>query len=516
MNRSQLLRILTRGLLATAGIFLISLAALLVLQQSAEPDVPATVPVEATTLMQMPSPTASATVRATPTTTSALLTDPARPGQQLKPGLWAAWQGDLSVADLAAYEPASAFTKTWRLANVGDTAWPTDTTLTFLKGDQLSAPNGVAVGAVEPRDHVDVNAGLKAPAQDGTFVGQWALTTGGNIIPGSQVWLAITVGDGQADATPVPQGPFELGGHILQGLDNAAEMAYAGMTWVKVQVRYPEAAPADLIAAAHEMGFNVLIGAVGDAWRVTEPGFYDNFARWSAGIAAAGADAIEVWNEPNLPREWQEGHISPAVYTRLLCAANAAIKGANTRTLVISAAPAPTGFFRGCHTDGCDDLPWLRGLYDAGAAGCIDYVGAHHNAGATAPSATAGHPADPGGSHHSWYFLPQTYLYYESFQRTRRIFYTELGYLSTEGLGWTPEAFSWAENTRVAQQAQWLAEAVRLSREIGVVRAIIIWNVDATCYGDCGGGEDPQAGYAIIRPDTSCPACETLHAAMRE
>jgi hypothetical protein len=66
----------------------------------------------------------------------------------------------------------------------------------------------------------------------------------------------------------------------------------------------------------------------------------------------------------------------------------------------------------------------------------------------------------------------------------------------------------------VAQQAAWLAEAARLSREIGVVRAMIVWNVDATCYGDCGGGEDPQAGYAIIRRGGSCPACETLHDAM--
>ena len=27
-------------------------------------------------------------------------------------------------------------------------------------------------------------------------------------------------------------------------------------------------------------------------------------------------------------------------------------------------------------------------------------------------------------------------------------------------------------------------------------------------------GDDPQAGYAIIRPDGSCPACDTLRAVM--
>jgi hypothetical protein len=38
--------------------------------------------------------------------------------------------------------------------------------------------------------------------------------------------------------------------------------------------------------------------------------------------------------------------------------------------------------------------------------------------------------------------------------------------------------------------------------------------VDATCYGECSGGQDPQAGYAIVRPGNVCPACEALHQAL--
>jgi hypothetical protein len=142
----------------------------------------------------------------------------------------------------------------------------------------------------------------------------------------------------------------------------------------------------------------------------------------------------------------------------------------------------------------------------------MDYIGAHHNSGATAPSATSGHPADPGSTHHSWFFLPQTQLYYNVFGGTRQLFYTELGYVSPEGYGWIPGTFAWGANTTVAQQAQWLAEVVQLSSQTGMVRAVIVWNVDFDCYGDCGGVQDPQAGYAIIRPDGSCPACDTLHA----
>jgi hypothetical protein len=42
----------------------------------------------------------------------------------------------------------------------------------------------------------------------------------------------------------------------------------------------------------------------------------------------------------------------------------------------------------------------------------------------------------------------------------------------------------------------------RLSDQVGLV---IVFNVDFTHWGD-----DPQAGYAILRPDGNCPACTTL------
>jgi hypothetical protein len=242
---------------------------------------------------------------------------------------------------------------------------------------------------------------------------------------------------------------------------------------------------------------------------VTQAGFENDFAAWVASMAAAGADAIEVWNEPNIDREWQIGSISPAAYTRLLCAAYSAIKAANPNTAVISAAPAPTGYFGGCSTSGCDDAPWMAGLRDAGAANCMDYIGAHHNSGATSPSARSGHPADNGGGHHSWYFLPQTELYFSTFGGARKLFYTEMGYASQEGVSGFSDSFSWARGTNNAQQAQWLAEAVSLSANTGMVRAIIVWNVDFV-----RAGYDPQDGYAIIRPGGSCPACDSLHAVL--
>jgi len=252
---------------------------------------------------------------------------------------------------------------------------------------------------------------------------------------------------------------------------------------------------------------------------VTQPNFEQDFANWVAGMAAAGADAIEIWNEPNIDREWQAGQISPQAYTSLLCTAYHAIKAANPNTLVISAAPAPTGYFGGCGPNGCDDIPFLQGMANAGANACMDYVGAHHNGGATSPSARIGHPAAPSDTHHSWFFLPQTEQYYSIFGR--QIFYTEMGYVTPEGRcgDGLPSNFAWGNGTTLANQAAWLSEAVQLSINTGMVRCVIVWNVDFA-RNDCGSCDpsardcDPQASFSIMRPGGSCPACDSLHAVL--
>jgi hypothetical protein len=136
----------------------------------------------------------------------------------------------------------------------------------------------------------------------------------------------------------------------------------------------------------------------------------------------------------------------------------------------------------------------------------MDYIGASHISGATAPSARSGHPADPSAGHHSWYFLWQTEEYYEAFEGTRSLFYTHLGYASQEGLPSLSDWFPWATDTTNANQAAWLAEAAQLSTSTGMVDYIMVWNVDYARAGDY-----PVDAYAILRPDGSCPACESLH-----
>jgi hypothetical protein len=280
-------------------------------------------------------------------TDTASLTVGFEEGAEPAEGLKAAFVADVSVPDNAHFDKGAQFTKTWRMLNAGNAAWPEDTKLVFVSGSQMTDVSEVEVGAVEPGASVDISVDMTAPDEDGTFKGQWVLATGGAHISGGAMYVVIAAGeespapapDPAPNPTPVAGGSFELGGHILQGFSYADTMHYSGMNWVKIQARYP-GDPSGDIAAAHANGFKIQVSALGDSGMVTQGDFNAKIANWVAGMAAAGADAIEVWNEPNLPREWETGFINPESYTQLLCQSYAAIKAANPGTSERTITPA--------------------------------------------------------------------------------------------------------------------------------------------------------------------------------
>ncbi len=347
------------------------------------------------------------------------------------------------------------------------------------------------------------------------FVGQRLVIPGGG----------GTVPTPPPGSTPVPGTPvppptgggltgFQLGGHV--GPFSAEEqMRSAGMTWAKIQIRWNQGDAASIaqgaIDSAKGRGFKVLLGIAGDKNQLASnpTQYYQDFANFLGSVAALGPDAIEVWNEPNIDREWPTGQVSGSNYTQMLSAAYQAIKAANPNVIVISGAPAPTGFFGGtCQSGGCDDNIFIQQMRNAGAANVMDCVGIHYNEGILPPSATSGDPRG-NSSHYSRYYPSMVNLYSATFP-SKPLCFTELGYLTPEGFGPLPGGFDWAVNTSLQEQAEWLGSAVRLSRQGGRVRLMIVWNVDMTEY-----GADPQAGYAIVRPDGNCPACATLGAAMQ-
>lgn len=340
------------------------------------------------------------------------------------------------------------------------------------------------------------------------------------IFVGQQLTIPGGTGTGQptTPTNPPPSGgnpaagAFELGGQVA-AFSFPDLMTGARMTWVKRQVIFsgqPASEVQGIIDQAHSLGFKILLSIVGDhnALGQNRAGYIQQYANFVAGVSAFGPDGIEVWNEANIDREWPAGQISGAAYTELLRASYQAIKGANQNVMVISGAPAPTGAESAFPGRVVNDDNFIRQMRDAGAANFLDCVGIHYNEGILPPTAVSGDPR--GNSSYYTRYYPAMVDLYASVFPGKPLCFTELGYLTGEGYGGLPNDFAWASDVTIANQAEWLAGAVTQARASGRIRLLIVWNVDFTVFGD-----DPQAGFAIVRADNTCPACNALAQAMQ-
>lgn len=85
-------------------------------------------------------------------------------------------------------------------------------------------------------------------------------------------------------------------------------------------------------------------------------------------------DAYQIWNEPNLAREWGNRPPNPVEYVDLLKAGYRAVKDADPQAIVISAGLAPTTRHDAV---AMPDVYFIQGMYDAGGAPYFDALGVH-------------------------------------------------------------------------------------------------------------------------------------------
>lgn len=104
---------------------------------------------------------------------------------------------DVTIPDGTILKRNEAFTKTWRLKNIGTCPWDAGYALVFLTGERMSAPDSVPLSITLPGESADVSVLLIAPSASGQYIGVFALRNplGEFVMIGTSdnIWVRIIV-----------------------------------------------------------------------------------------------------------------------------------------------------------------------------------------------------------------------------------------------------------------------------------------------------------------------------------
>jgi polysaccharide biosynthesis protein PslG len=228
----------------------------------------------------------------------------------------------------------------------------------------------------------------------------------------------------------------------------------------------------------------------------------------------------QIWNEPNLAREWGNKPPSAAEYVRLLKVANQAIKMGDPDALIITAGLSPT-------TDQSDraraDVVYLQEMYAAGAKGLFDLLGVHAAGFKAAPETDPGEvaaSADLTNNDPSPAELRRAYSFrhVEDLRRImeqngdgdKRVAILEMGWTSDP----RPDSpYRWHAVSE-EQKADYLARAIKYARDHwgAWLGPTIVWTLADPSWQP----SDEQTYWAITAPDgTPRPAYDALKRALK-
>lgn len=182
-------------------------------------------------------------------------------------------------------------------------------------------------------------------------------------------------------------------------------MKNAGFQWAKQwfawkdiegagKGQYDWSIPDRIVQQAEEHGLKLLVRVDREpGWAGPPPQNLQNYLDFLSAMATryrGRIKAYQIWNEPNLAREWGNKTPSPVEYAQMLRAAYSTIKAADPNAIVVTAGMAPT-------TETSDramfDVDFYKGMYQAmggNSDGYFDMLGVH-GAGFKSPP-----EADPG------------------------------------------------------------------------------------------------------------------------
>lgn len=227
-------------------------------------------------------------------------------------------------------------------------------------------------------------------------------------------------------------------------------------------------------------------------------------------------DAIEIWNEPNLRREWNGATLGGAEYMRLFDAGYRGVRageGGHSVT-VVTAGLAPTGLSDG--VTAIDDREFLRQMYAAGLTNPAYQnvaIGVHPYGAANPPDARwCGQDdcGEPGyNDHPTWFFLNTIEDYRAIMEQNgdggRQLWATEFGWGTYEGFTTTegdpalppvdPPYLNWINQQT---QAHYIIRAFEIAQSLPYMGPMILWNLNYSNQ-DLIDAQDARAAYALLR-----------------
>ncbi len=315
-----------------------------------------------------------------------------------------------------------------------------------------------------------------------------------------------------------------------------------GVKWLKVQISWKQLQPNNAdettvdfkrleiyLETANQKGLDILISvAKAPAWarsNQTEDGPPDdpntlaNFINLMMQEFGQHLDAIEVWNEPNLSREWQGQPLNGASYMKLLMPSYNAINAYSERMktdpkepravplMIITAGLAPTS--DNAEIGARDDRSYLQEIYNAGLGNLPNiYVGIHPYGWGNPPDSTCCQMSQDRGwdDNPHFFFLDNVNAFHDIMVKngatSSKLFATEFGYATWDRFPGDPPQPWMAYNDRMTQ-GTYLVRAFQMAQSMDFMGPMILWNLNVANKVTIS-NSDEMAAYSITFPGDQC------------
>jgi polysaccharide biosynthesis protein PslG len=248
------------------------------------------------------------------------------------------------------------------------------------------------------------------------------------------------------------------------------------------------------------------------------PDNYEDFGDFLFALASrykGRVRAYEIWNEPNLAREWGGKQPSPEQYAALLKVAYRRIKEADPGAIVVSAGLTPTA------TNNAEAMPddvYLDRLYQAmggSSDGYFDVLGAHAPGYKAPPEMSPDQvAADPnyGGNRFNCFRRVEDLraIMVRYGDTDKQVFITEFGWTSDQ----VNPSYAWHAVTE-QQKADYLVRAYKYAKEhwspwIGLMSLVYICDPDWTQQNEQYWWAISDPGYPTFKPRPAYNALKAM------